>query len=199
MACLFHRSIFSGALGEPAPSLVTDEAPAVPVFRRRGNGTAEDISSWNITWEAYPARPSRNYEHMDELTRTRLEQLKPGRETLELGFSLFSPVLERGMDRPIHPPIVLGVEKRSGAVLGFVLGGPDTQLAPLLFEVLAKAAEALGARPKTIEVRDRLAEEALQKDCARLGIRLLLKDALPEVEEAIDSLMGAAGGSLPGR
>ena len=96
-----------------------------------------------------------------------------------------------------HPPIVLAVEKRTGAVLGFVLGSPSQGLAPLLFEVLAKAAEAIGARPGTIQVRDRLAEEALQGACVEFRIKLVRVDALPGVEEALDSLLAAVGGRAP--
>ena len=115
--------------------------------------------------------------------------LLPQPKNTMMEFDLFNfsrPVADDA--RPYFPKGGLVVDGRTGFVYVIEMAARDSSWGDLVLSILAKAMRRAGARPASISIHRSDWFLALQPLAASLGVRLLLKEELPFIEEARASL-----------
>ena len=86
--------------------------------------------------------------------------------------------------RPYFSKLSLGVEAKTGMVVGFILSGPEATMAQTAARGLIQSAQTTGRRPKLIKVDSQNLFHALQSVCDALEIILQQAKSLPMATEA---------------
>lgn len=86
--------------------------------------------------------------------------------------------------RPYYPKLSLGVDSNTGAVLGFMLAGPEDTMAQAAAQGLVQSIRSSGFRPAIIKTDSLPLIQALQPIIAALEIKSLSVKTLPMAAEA---------------
>lgn len=114
---------------------------------------------------------------------------RPTKASLVIEFDVFhAPMPTSDGDRAYFPRVGLMVDGSNGFVYGVDLAAPDRSWADLVTGLWSKVFSSLRERPGVIAIRRAEWAEALRPLAEQLGIRLLLVDELPSVDEARDSM-----------
>jgi hypothetical protein len=122
-------------------------------------------------------------------------RLRPLKSGLMLEFDIFHtmmPTLDG--DRPYFPRVGLVADSKSGFVYAVDMAGPTRPWADLVISVWHKVLFNLRERPGAIAIRRPEWVHALSPLTENLGIKLLVVDELPFIDEARDAILQKFGG-----
>ncbi len=151
--------------------------------------TAGERVSWeDQVQQVPPPEPQSLQLPMDIDLLSRLKQIRPGKQKLEVDFFLFpATIQEHKGERPFYPYMLMVVEASSGMVLGSDLLKVETSLIDLWgslpLEMVKQLARA-GFVPGEIQVRSPLLAQVLQPLADELRFKLKHVKRLPMLDEA---------------
>ena len=120
---------------------------------------------------------------------------RPKQSSLVLEFDVFHAMMPTSNGgRPYFPRIGLMADGKSGFIYGMDLAGPDRAWADLVTSLWGKTLAGLRERPGAIAIRRPEWADALRPLTEKLGVRLLVVEELPFIDEARDSMMQHLGG-----
>ena len=149
---------------------------------------------WEDRYEmVYPEQGSRKFNLTYSAgSREKVSRLPQSRTIFQLDLVLLpAPVKERGQ-RGYFPFVLLLVEKESGMIPGMQTLVPLPDLHVMYESVPQKVLDELGKlkfRPGRIEVRSDILYQLLQEPLKGANCRLLQVKRMPQMEEAIESLV----------
>jgi hypothetical protein len=137
-------------------------------------------------WELGPAPSPAPVAPPPAWSAVRALPINP-RGTLEFDiFHLLSPVADTG--RPYFPRMTLLADGGSGYIYGMEMAAPDRAWGDLVVSTWEKAWRSAKFRPATILIRREEWLPSLQPLAESLGLKLELRDDLPFIDEARESL-----------
>jgi hypothetical protein len=154
---------------------------------------------WEDQIQHIPVPPLRKIETpIDELAFKTLQHRPTARLTVELDvFNLMSPTLDEHR-RPFFPYMMLMVDAKSGMIVGQDMLSPEPDLNSIWANTpdafISQCLFGLQARPATLHVCTEDLFELFEPIAERLKIKLSLRDELPRLDEAVESLFGMLGG-----
>ena len=126
-------------------------------------------------------------------TRRSLTDLPEARQHLQLDLIVLpSPVKEKGQ-KALFPFVLLMLEKGSGLIRSTSILTPEPDLHTMYESVPQRVLEELiksGRRPSNIEIRSELLFGLLEEILEKSGCRVVWQERMPEMDEAIESLLG---------
>ncbi len=120
------------------------------------------------------------------------------RTTIELDvFNLMSPTLDEKR-RPFLPYMMLMVDSKSGMIVGQEMFKPEPDLDSIWIRTPNKFMEqclnGMRARPSMIHIANEYLDTIIKPIAKQLGIKVVLKQELPALDQAMQMLMGMTGG-----
>ena len=132
--------------------------------------------------------------------RVALSSLPEASQELQIDlFMLPTPVREKG-HKAFFPFVLLLIDKLSDMVISSSVLSPKPDLSSLYESVPQKVIEELlkpGHRPSKIEIRSDLLLSLLEEPLEHAGCRVAFVNQMPEMDEAIMSLISHTGKKLP--
>jgi len=157
-------------------------------------GESAGVSAWVDARE--PPPPPLPPEPAAQLDETALQRLRAERPrvdaTLEFDVRHAPVIISEHNPRPWFALVALLVDAEAGTIASVDIVKPSLT-AQLHADLLVKALAALPARPRRLRVASERARLALAPVAQRLDIELQQARALPALEQALRSLIGAMG------
>ncbi len=171
-----------------APDLL-DPPDDITYLVRVPNTNTEGSVTWSDKMMQVPPPEGRGQEFA--VSREMLDavhKLKPSKITLEVDF-FFTPmqIQEKKDDRPYFGYMLLGIEQKSGMVIGFETMAPIPSFSDMLAQLPQAFLSILAKnkmRPKQIQVQSERTYSYLLPICDMLEIKISPKPYLPSLEEA---------------
>lgn len=125
-------------------------------------------------------------------------KLPTSKATIEFDvFNMMSPTLDDDR-RPFLPYMLLMVDAKSGTIIGQEIFRPEPDIDSIWMRVpnslMEQCINGLRARPVAIHVGSEYLYGICQALAKQMSVKILLKEELPALDEAIESLIGMFGG-----
>jgi tetratricopeptide (TPR) repeat protein len=111
----------------------------------------------------------------------------------ELGVIRMRVGVGRAGGEGYRPRMCMWVDHGSGVVLHFELGEPAPSYLPLVMKSLKVLVNRVGGLPRQIQLRDPTLAKELKGVFASTGVEVVVRESLPALDEAIESLMNFKG------
>jgi hypothetical protein len=112
-------------------------------------------------------------------------------------FNMMSPTLDEKR-RPFLPYMLLMVDTKTGTIVGQEMFKPEPDLDSIWMRTpnsfMQQCIQGPQARPSTLYVGSEYLESIFKSIAKQMGIKVMLKDELPALDDAIEMMMGFMGG-----
>jgi hypothetical protein len=107
---------------------------------------------------------------------------------MEVGVMRLRAGVGETREEAYRPRMCLCVDQRSGMVIDFEMGEPMPDYLPLVLQCIGRSADRIGGLPRQVQTRDPALATSLRQALDRLGVEVVVRESLPMLDEAFQSL-----------